>query len=56
MECKTVKVVSDVSEGNQHGYIVINESDLTEDHELFIDGTEQAKKPSRGKKQEKPAE
>ncbi|CAB3784357.1 hypothetical protein [Pararobbsia alpina] len=35
MECPTVKVASPVSDDNPHGYIVINESDLTEDHEVF---------------------
>jgi hypothetical protein len=35
MHCPTVKVVSPVSDDNQHGYIVINESDLNEDHEVF---------------------
>jgi hypothetical protein len=37
MECPTVKVVSPVSDENPHGYIVINESDLTEDYEVFGD-------------------
>lgn len=38
MHCPTVKVVSPVSDENPHGYIVINESDLTEDHEMFGEG------------------
>lgn len=37
MYCPTVKVVSPASDDNPHGYIVINESDLTEDHEVFED-------------------
>ena len=37
MECKTVRVVSPVSEENPLGYIVINESDLTEEHVIFSD-------------------
>jgi hypothetical protein len=32
---ETVRVVSPVSAGNPHGYIVINKSDLTEAHKLF---------------------
>ncbi|WP_416048952.1 HeH/LEM domain-containing protein [Cupriavidus basilensis] len=35
MQCETVKVVSPVSEGNPLGFIVINKSDLTNEHELF---------------------
>ncbi|AJG19064.1 HeH/LEM domain-containing protein [Cupriavidus basilensis] len=35
MQCETVKVVSPVSEGNPLGFIVINKSDLTDEHELF---------------------
>ena len=51
--CPTVKVKAD----NEQGFIVINESDLTKEHELFA-----AEKPSEtgGKKAkatvEKPAE
>ncbi|MCK4121395.1 hypothetical protein HFK83_03295 [Ralstonia pseudosolanacearum] len=35
MELKTVKVVSPVTDENPLGYIVINETDLTEGHEIF---------------------
>lgn len=35
MEIETVKIKSQVSEGNPHGYIVINKSDLTDEHTLF---------------------
>jgi hypothetical protein len=37
MTVKTVKVVAPVSVKNPHGYIVINESDITQDHELFVE-------------------
>lgn len=47
MECPTVKVVSPVSDENPHGYIVINESDLTDDHEVFGDGAKKADKPAK---------
>lgn len=33
--CETVKVKSPVSDDNPAGYILINKSDLTEEHELF---------------------
>jgi hypothetical protein len=46
MQLETVKVVSEVSEDNPHGYIVINKSDLTDDHKLFVEAEE---KPARGK-------
>lgn len=35
MNCPTVRVVSPVSDENPHGFIVINESDLAESHEVF---------------------
>lgn len=35
MQLETVKVVSPVSDDNPHGYIVINKTDLTDEHELF---------------------
>lgn len=38
MQLETVKVVSPVSEDNPHGYIVINKTDLTDEHELFEEG------------------
>lgn len=49
MQLETVKVVSPVSEDNTHGYIVINKSDLTDEHELFDEGAKKAEKgPSIG--------
>lgn len=33
--CKTVRVKSPISEDNKSGFIIINESDLTDEHELF---------------------
>ena len=44
MQVETVKVVSPVSDDNPHGYIVINKSDLTDEHELF---GEEKTKPAR---------
>lgn len=35
MELETVKVASPVSEENPLGYIVINKSDLTDEHQVF---------------------
>ncbi|EON13148.1 HeH/LEM domain-containing protein [Pandoraea sp. SD6-2] len=35
MQLETVKVVSPVSDDNPLGYIVINKTDLTDEHELF---------------------
>lgn len=35
MICKTIQVAAPVSDDNPLGYIVINESDLTDDHEPF---------------------
>lgn len=35
--CKTVRIVSPVTKANPHGYIVINESDLKETHEIYTD-------------------
>lgn len=38
MELETVKIVSPVSEGNPHGYIVINKEDFDkEKHEIFVE-------------------
>lgn len=48
MECETVKVVSPATDENPHGYIVINKSDLTEDHKVFV-----AKPVKAGRKEEK---
>lgn len=49
MELETVKIVSPVSSDNPHGYIVINKSDLTEDHELF--GSPTRRGPGRPRKE-----
>jgi len=35
MICKTIRVTAPVSDENPLGYIVINESDLTDGHTLF---------------------
>lgn len=45
MQCQTIKVVSPVSDENPLGYIVINESDLTEDHEIFGEAVETSEAP-----------
>jgi hypothetical protein len=50
MELETVKVVSPVSEDNPTGYIVINKSDLTEEHELFVEGEAKAATKKTAKK------
>lgn len=46
MILETVKIVSPVSDENPLGYIVINASDLSDEHELFAesegDGAEKA--------------
>ena len=46
MELETVKIAAEVTAENPLGYIVINKTDLTEDHVLL---DESAKKP-KGKK------
>jgi hypothetical protein len=45
MDCPTVRVVSPVSDENPHGYIVINQSDLTDDHEVFDEKLDPAGSP-----------
>jgi len=35
--CATVRVSSPVTDDNPHGFIVINKSDMTDDHQLFED-------------------
>ncbi|MFZ6655932.1 HeH/LEM domain-containing protein [Undibacterium sp. TJN19] len=35
--CPTVKVVAEVTEDNPLGFIVINESDLTENQQIFVE-------------------
>lgn len=48
MQLETVRVVSPVSEDNPTGFIVINKSDLTEDHKLFVEEGEKAgRKPAK---------
>lgn len=33
--CETVKVVTEITAANPHGYVVINKSDLTDEHQIF---------------------
>lgn len=40
MQVETVKVVVPANDDNPQGYIVINKSDMTEEHELFKEGEE----------------
>lgn len=47
MEVETVKVVSPASDGNPHGYIVINKSDLTDKHEIFSAGPVKATRKTK---------
>jgi len=49
MDCPTVRVVSPVSDDNPLGYIVINESDLTDDHQIFSDESARADEPAKRK-------
>lgn len=49
MDCPTVKVVSPISDENPHGYIVINESDLTDDHKIFSEASAKADEPAKRK-------
>lgn len=47
MQCPTVRITAPVTDENPHGYIVINEADLTEEHTLFgVEIPEGAKKLS----------
>lgn len=46
MELETVKIAAEVTAENPLGYIVINKTDLTEDHVLF----DESAKKSKGKK------
>ena len=46
MELETVKIAAEVTTENPLGYIVINKTDLTEDHVLF----DESAKKSKGKK------
>ncbi|MBA4707519.1 hypothetical protein [Aquitalea aquatica] len=43
MELETVKITADVTAENLLGYIVINKTDLTEEHELFDESAKKAK-------------
>lgn len=51
MIVETVKVVSAVTDNNPHGYVVINKSDLTEEHTLF--GEDAPKKTKKADEAEK---
>jgi hypothetical protein len=44
MQLETVRVVSPESEDNDLGFIVINKSDLTDEHELFVEAGDAPKK------------
>lgn len=46
MDCPTVKIVSPVSDENPHGYIVINKSELTDEHEVFDEALDPAGTPA----------
>ena len=46
MEPETVKIAADVTADNPLGYIIINKTDLTEDHVLF----DESGKKTKGKK------
>ena len=41
-QCPTVRIKTPITDDNQTGYIVINESDLDEDMELFTEDGEQS--------------
>lgn len=43
MELETVKIAAEVTAENPLGYIVINKTDLTEDHVLFDESAKKAK-------------
>ena len=47
MQVETVKIVSPVSEGNPHGYVVINKADLSAEHVLFDDKPVNKEKPAK---------
>ena len=49
MTLKTVRVVSPVSDENPHGYIAINEHDLTDRHTLFEPEKPARKTPAKAK-------
>jgi hypothetical protein len=42
MQCETVRVVSPITDDNDLGYIIINKSDMTDDHTLFEEEPEPA--------------
>ncbi|MTD33878.1 hypothetical protein [Paludibacterium denitrificans] len=48
MELETVKITAEITDLNPLGYIIINKSDLTEDHVLF----DESNKKSKGKKED----
>ena len=51
MIVETVKVVTESTDENSHGYIVINKSDLTDEHTLF--GEDVPKENKKADKTEK---
>ncbi len=53
MQIPTIRVVAPVSDENPLGFIVINEEDLADDHELFVDPTDGAA-PAEADKPAKP--
>jgi hypothetical protein len=48
--CATVRVVAPVSAENPHGHIVINASDLTDEHTLFDVAQDDAEKEAAPRK------
>ncbi|MBA4710541.1 hypothetical protein [Aquitalea aquatica] len=51
MELETVKIAAEVTAENPLGYIVINKTDLTEDHALFDElAKDDSSKKAKGKK------
>ena len=41
MQIETVRIVSPVSDGNPNGYIVINAEDRTDEHELYVEPSDE---------------
>jgi hypothetical protein len=48
MEIETVKITTDVTDQNQLGYVIINKSDLTEEHTLFDEDAGKKKAKNKG--------
>ncbi|MCA3183914.1 MAG: hypothetical protein INH12_30105 [Cupriavidus sp.] len=44
MQLETVRVVAPETEDNDQGFIVINKSDLTDEHELYVEATDAPRK------------